>query len=297
MFDSCQSFFHFNCITNRYQPFPNMPTDIPPVNKEALMQNDHNDSSLSTSKSSPTKSSTIAIDDTEVMEGDEEVEVIVGGKRSSSNSAAAGGSVKKANSACVGVKEFGMPRNVHNFCIEGKYLTAAAFVHFCELYCHYSKTYHFGNVPADPSVDDDVKKSKGSKMKQTALFSGRVDKKTFENICPLCLCIAPKEPNAPHDAWTAALCKVKNNLSNANKHLCNKHPAKPKTIMYLANNHAKKEEKRAKGVLMSSNLSKEFAKFTKSKLEILCNKMINWLIACGMPHVALQMEEFNEMFQ
>lgn len=92
---------------------------------------------------------------------------------------------------------------------------------FCELSRHYSKTYHFGTVPVDP--DDDAGNDKSSatrKKKKMVLFAKKLNKKTYGNVCLLCLQTTLNEPNAPLGAWRAALCNVKENSSDADKHLC-----------------------------------------------------------------------------
>ncbi len=258
-------------------------------------------STVSALSSSTTKLSTsqedffLNINDGKVTE-DDEIAQTIGGKRSSYNSTSKAVVAKKAKAEPIGVYGFGVPKNVHHFCIQGKFVTAAAFVHFCELSRHYSKKCHFGTAPVDSkAVDDDGNKSscssKGHKKKQATLFSKKVDKKTFGNICLLCLRAALKQPNAPPDAWTAALCNVKDNSSNADKHLRNKHADEPETIEYLSLKDAKNKEKKANG-LLSTGLLTEFA---KSRLDSFREKTINWLIACGVPHEATQTEEFIQI--
>lgn len=242
------------------------------------------------------------------IEANEEV-VVVGRKRSSTNSKSNEQSVHKKKTKTDESNEvdnFGIPKHICHFPIKGKHVTSTAFLHFCELARVYSKTYHFNLVPfksnndaaGDNNDDDETKTKKGkakkkhTKKRQTTLFSNRGDTKTYGNICLLCLRAAIKEPNAPSNVWTTALCNVKGNPSNTDKHLCMKHRDEDEIKDYLSNKEMQKVEQIGKA--LSGKLVQEF---TKSRVENLHEKMIDWLIAFGVPHKATQTEEFIRMFR
>ncbi len=287
LLSSCSS-FHFYVIINSFDTTSIMSTTPSQTPMDKAKVDD--DSSLSTNQSSLTKSTKATTDEDEVTEVDEGGKVVAGGKRPPYTSGVDDGSSKKAKTEVVGVDEFGLPKSVRHRRIQGQFKTAAVFIHFRELSKQYSKTYEFDDIPCANNDGDSTKK-------QTTLFSKPVDNKTFNNICLFCLRQAISEPDAPEDAWKAALCNVKKGSSNAEKHLRTKHPNEPEVIQYFVNKENKKEEKKTMGLSSPTGLLKEFAKFSTSRLDLLREKMIDWLIACGVPHEATQTDEFVAMFK
>jgi len=101
--------------------------------------------------------------------------------------------------------------------------------------------------------------------------------------------VALKQPNASPHAWTATLCIVKDNSSNADKHLRNKHADAPETIEYLSPKDAKKEEKKANG-LLSTGLLTEFAKSRRFMRQLKLNSSSRFamFLTQELPHLLVK---------
>ncbi len=119
--------------------------------------------------------------------------------------------------------------------------------------------------------------------------------KTFSNICLLCMKSINALPDAPLDAWKASLCNVKGNSANAEKHLKYKHANDPEAMDYFCKKEEKKKREQANCLTNSPNSIA--GQFCKSRCTILCEKMVDWLITCGIPHEVTQSSEFIDIFR
>ncbi len=151
--------------------------------------------------------------------------------------------------------------------------------------------------PSDNKVSGGTKTPPKSKTKSSckSFFTKKFEtKKTYNSVCLLCLRNIQALKDLPRDAWTHALCNVLGNSANAEKHLRLKHADEQETIMYFQKKEERKEMERARGLDHPTALH---GHFTKSRLSVLREKMIDWIISCGIPHEVTQSDEFIAMFR
>ncbi len=206
------------------------------------------------------------------------------------------------------VDEFGLPLLVNHTVIQGRYVTVAVFVYFRELARHDERTYQLdskltnaftkeSSKPSDHKVSRGTKTPPKSKTKSSSksFFSKKFEtKKTYNSVCLLCLRNIQALKELPRDAWIHALCNVLGNSANTEKHLHLKHADEQETIMYFQKKEERKEMEHARGLDHPTALH---GHFTKSRLSVLREKMINWIISCGIPHEVTQLDEFIAMFR
>lgn len=201
---------------------------------------------------------------------------------------------------------FGLPTFVAHTEIKGRHTTAAVFLYFRELRRTYKhicdldrkllKDVVKESKPLPIKLRDECKTPPKSKVKSSckSFFTTKVEKKTYNSVCLLCLKNIHALPNPPKHAWTHALCNVLGKSSNAEKHLHVRHSDEPEVITYFREKEEKKEADKSKAFDHPTALH---GHFTKSRLSILREKMIDWMITCGIPHEVTQSEEFIAMFK
>ena len=114
-------------------------------------------------------------------------------------------------------------------------------------------------------------------------------------LCKLCLDISQAATDSHEDSWRIALCNVRGNSNNAERHLKTSHPDHPQVMLFSKEKEQKRQEDASFALSISAGTTPLEERFHKSRTITFHEKMVKWLAFNNLPHEVTQSPEFIEM--